>query len=78
MTQGWKPPAVTHRFSSLFFLSVSCLFFDRFLTSAEETVSHYSLFGLIFTIFVKTLFNKFCLRLLLTKFFIALSYDSVL
>ena len=56
MTQGWKPPAVTHRFSSLFFLSVSCLFFDRFLTSAEETVSHYSLFVLIFTIFVKTLF----------------------
>ena len=59
MTQGWKPPAVTDRFSSLFFvlfICFSCLFFvcflDRFLTSAEETVSYCSLYRLLFTMFV--------------------------
>ena len=65
MTQGWKPPAVTHRFSSLFFvLSIcfSCLFFVCFLIAflrPRKKQSVIALFGLLFTIFVKTIFNNY-------------------
>ena len=66
MTQGWKPPAVTDRFSSLFFvLSIcfSCLFFVCFLIAFLRPRKKQSVIALFLDLFLQFLLKLFLITI---------------